>query len=412
MVEYNQFELGNGLRVIVHEDRRTPIAAVNLLYDVGARDESPDKTGFAHLFEHLMFGGSKNIAKFDEPLQRVGGDNNAFTSNDITNYYITIPVQNLETALWLESDRMNELAFTNKSLSIQKNVVIEEFRQRYLNQPYGETWLNLRPLAYKVHPYQWPTIGKQIEHIADATMDDVKEFFYKFYRPNNAILSIAGNVKTSEIEKMIKKWFGDIPRGLENERELPPEPKQTEPRKQTIKRDVPLNAIYKAYHTVERNHESYHAIDLLSDVLSRGKSSRFYQNLVKKNVFSEVNAYVTGDMDPGMLIVYGMPVETIDIAEAEEAMNQEVHRLKNELIEVREREKVLNKVRSIMKYEEINVLNKAMNLAMFELLGSAGLINDELSKYENVTREKIQSVAKDYLSKDNSSTLYYLKNDM
>src|SRR5882762_10287024 len=202
MVKFNKFTLDNGLRVIVHEDNTTPMAVLNILYDVGARDEDPEQTGFAHLFEHLMFGGSVNIPHYDEPLQRVGGENNAFTSNDITNYYITLPAANIETAFWLESDRMLSLAFSEKSLEVQRNVVIEEFKQRYLNQPYGDVWLKLRPLAYKVHPYQWATIGKEISHIENATMDDVKGFFFKHYLPPNAILVVAGNVTVDQVKSL------------------------------------------------------------------------------------------------------------------------------------------------------------------------------------------------------------------
>ncbi|MBE9491597.1 MAG: insulinase family protein, partial [Bacteroidetes bacterium] len=258
MIDFDKFELNNGLKVIVHQDTSTPIVAMNILYDVGARDEDPDKTGFAHLFEHLMFGGSENIPKYDVPLENAGGENNAFTNNDITNYYLTIPKQNMELAFWLESDRMLQLAFSEKSLEVQRNVVIEEFKQSYLNQPYGDIWLLLRPLAYKLHPYQWTTIGKDISHIENATRKDVKAFYRKFYNPNNAILTVAGDIEMKEIEKLAQKWFGSIESFPKHERNLPLEPKQLEQRHLRVKRNVPFDSIYKAYHMCKRTDEDYY----------------------------------------------------------------------------------------------------------------------------------------------------------
>jgi zinc protease len=306
MISFDRFTLENNLRVIVHRDTSTPMVCLDVLYDVGARDEEENKTGFAHLFEHLMFGGSINIPSYDEPLQLVGGENNAFTTNDLTNYYCTVPAENLETAFWLESDRMLSLAFTGKSLEVQRNVVIEEFKQRYLNQPYGDVWLLLRPLAYRVHPYKWATIGKEISHIEQATMDDVKGFFNKHYNPSNAILVVAGNVEVAEVKRLAEKWFAPIPSGTKPKRALPPEPRQTEPRKLTVERDVPASSIYKVYHMCARNDEAYHTIDIISDILSRGNSSRMYKSLVKeKTLMSEVNAYVMGDIDKGLFVISG-----------------------------------------------------------------------------------------------------------
>jgi len=303
MIKFDKFTLNNGLKVIVHKDKSTPIVAINLLYNVGSRDENPDKTGFAHLFEHLMFGGSKNIPVYDKPLQQVGGENNAFTNSNITNYYITLPKANIETAFWLESDRMLNLNFSEKSLNVQRNVVIEEYKQRYLNQPYGDVWLMLRPLAYKKHPYRWATIGKDVSHIENASLDDVKEFFYKYYAPNNAILTIAGDVETEQIKKLTEKWFGSIEKRNVPVRNLPVEPEQTEKREMSVTKDVPFNAIYKAYHMCSRNDKNYHATDLISDILANGKSSRFYQSLVKeKKIFSNIDAYITGDNDNGLFV--------------------------------------------------------------------------------------------------------------
>ncbi|MEI6820871.1 MAG: pitrilysin family protein [Bacteroidota bacterium] len=408
MIHFDKFTLPNGLKVIVHKDPSTPIAAVNILYNVGARDEHPDKTGFAHLFEHLMFGGSKNIPVYDEPLERVGGDNNAFTNNDITNYYLTIPVQNLETAFWLESDRMNELAFSEKSLSVQRNVVIEEFKQRYLNQPYGDIWLLLRPLAYKVHPYQWSTIGKDISHIENTQIEDVKSFFYQYYRPNNAIMVVAGNVETEQIKNLCDKWFKDIPAGTPNNRLLPVEPLQTEERKLTVEKDVPYDAIYKVYHICKRTDKEYNAVDLISDILSSGKSSRFNNELIKQQkLFSEVNSYITGDIDNGLFVVTGKLHKGIKMEDAEQAIDNELEKLKTITVEDYELQKLKNKVESINAFSQLKAIDKAMNLAYYELLGDAEMINTDIDKYQAVTSEEIMRYSNKIFIKSNCSTLYY-----
>lgn len=408
MIQFEKFTLPNGLRVIVHQDEATPIVAFNLLYNAGARDEHPDKTGFAHLFEHLMFEGSVNIPHFDEPLQKVGGENNAFTNNDITNYYITLPVSNLETAFWLESDRMLGLNLTPKSLDVQRHVVIEEFRQRYLNQPYGDVWLLLRPLVYRVHPYRWPTIGKEIKHIEEATLDDVKEFFDKYYAPNNAILVVAGDVEVDRIKELAENWFGPIPRGPEMERNLPVEPAQTAPRKLEVERDVPADAIYRAYHTGSRKSENYHTVDLISDILARGHSSRLFNSLVKDNpLFSEIDAYVTGDLDPGLFIIAGKVNPGIDINVANKAIDEELERLILEPVSETELQKVKHKAESTLVFSETSVLNKAMNLAFFELLGDAAMINQESEKFIKVTALDIQTAATKIFQPKNSTTLFY-----
>ncbi len=412
MIKFDKFSLENGLRVIVHHDPSTPIVAVNTLYNVGSRDENPDKTGFAHLFEHLMFGGSINIPKYDEPLQKAGGENNAFTNSDITNYYLTLPKENLETALWLESDRMLNLAFSPKSLDVQRNVVIEEFKQVYLNQPYGDAWLLLKPLAYKVHPYQWSTIGKDISHIENAVMDDVKAFYNRYYNPNNAILVIAGDVETNEIKALVDKWFGSIPAGENIRRELPSEPQQTKERKLTVKREVPANAIYMAYHMSERKHEDYYASDLLSDILSNGDSSRFYQKLVKgRKLFGEINAFLTGEIDNGLFIIIGKILEGVEVNDAERAIKQELELICNETVSEDELTKVKNKVESSLIFSEVNILNKAMNLAYYELLGDAAMIDKEVEKYRQINVDKIQKIAQQIFRQGNCSTLYYLTNN-
>lgn len=408
MINYEKFQLSNGLRVIVHQDQSTPIACLNILYDVGARDEDPEQTGFAHLFEHLMFGGSVNIENYDEPLQLVGGENNAFTTNDITNYYLTLPVENLETGFWLESDRMLSLAFSDKSLEVQRNVVIEEFKQRYLNQPYGDVWLLLRPMAYKVHPYMWDTIGKEIAHIENAKIENVKNFFKKYYCPNNAIMVVAGNVEVEEVKRLAEKWFGPIPEGTVNKRNLPKEPQQTEERTLTVERNVPVDAIYKAFHMCSRKDKSYYAIDLISDVLSQGNSSRLHKSLIKdKKLFSDIHAYVLGDFDEGLFVISGKLTQGVSMEEADAAIWQELDNIKKEHVATDELTKVKNKMEATHVFGEVEVLNKATNLAISELLGNTNLINEEVQRYLNVTAEEIKQQAQTIFKKENCSTLYY-----
>lgn len=408
MIKYEKFVLENGLKVIVHQDKSTPLACINILYNVGSRDENSEQTGFAHLFEHLMFGGSVNIPSYDEPLQMVGGENNAFTTNDITNYYLTLPSDNLETGFWLESDRMLSLAFSEKSLEVQRNVVIEEFKQRYLNQPYGDVWLLLRPMAFKVHPYQWDTIGKEISHIENAKMDDVKNFFKKFYCPNNAIMVVAGNVEVEEVKKLSEKWFTSIPKGPDNKRNLPQEPAQTEARSLSVDRDVPVDAIYKAYHMCSRNDKEYYSVDLISDILSRGNSSRLYNALIKeKKIFSDLNAYVMGEFDKGLFVISGKLSKGVSMEEADKAIDVELQKIKTNFVTVDELTKVKNKIEASHVFGEVEVLNKATNLAVAELLGDAEIVNQEVEKYLAVTVEQIKEQANSIFRKENCSTLYY-----
>jgi len=408
MIEFDKFTLDNGLRVIVHHDATTPLAAVNILYNIGAKDENPDQTGFAHLFEHLMFGGSVNIPNYDEPLQQVGGDNNAWTSNDVTNYYLTVPKENLETAFWLESDRMLSLDFTEKSLEVQKAVVIEEFKQHYFNQPYGDVWLHLRPLAYKKHPYQWATIGKCIEHIEEAKLQNVKDFFFHHYAPNNAVLVVSGHVETKEVKRLAEKWFGPIERRTLAPRNLPVEPKQTEFRSLHLERNVPYDAIYMAFHMGSRSDEDFYKVDLLSDILSNGQSSRIFQTLVKeKNLFSTIDAYLTGDFDPGLFVVSGKLTEGVSMEDAEIAIWEVLNTVSETKADAYELQKVKNKIESSLVFSEISFLNKAMTLAQHEITGSAEDINLEVEKYNKVRIEDLQEMAQKILIKENCSTLYY-----
>lgn len=408
MLTFDRFTLNNGLTVLVHHDRTTPIVAVNILYKVGSRDEDPDKTGFAHLFEHLMFGGSIHIPQFDQPLQKAGGQNNAFTNNDFTNYYITLPRTSLETAFWLESDRMLSLAFSPKSLEVQRHVVIEEFKQNYLNQPYGDVFLLLKPLVYKKHPYRWNTIGKEISHIEKATMEDVKAFYNKYYNPDNAILCVAGNVETEEIKTLAKKWFGEIRAGEKFIRHYPQEPEQTEPRLLTVERDVPQDALYMAWRMPRRSHPDYYTIDLISDILSNGNSSRLFQKLVKEQqLFSEINAFITGDLDGGLFLITGKPYPHVTLPEAEEAVIKELNRLQTETVPEEELQKVKNKAEAALVFSEISVLGKAMALSYYEMLGDAGLFNRETEHYRAVTPEKLQQTARQLLDSNKKNTLYY-----
>lgn len=406
MINFERFVLDNGLTVLFHKDTTTPMAVVNTLYDVGARDEDQNRTGFAHLFEHLMFGGSINIADFDAPLQNAGGESNAFTSNDITNYYDVIPKQNIETALWLESDRMLSLAFTPKSLEVQRKVVIEEFNQRYLNQPYGDVWLELRPLAYQKHPYKWATIGKEVKHIEEATMEDVKAFFDKHYHPANAILCIAGNFELDEVKALVQKWYGDIPGKLKPARILPKEPQQTEFREKTIERKVPADSFYYAFKMPERKHTDYYVVDLLSDALGRDKSSRLYNALKKEqNLVTDINAYIMGSLDDGLLIVSGKLNDGVSFEALDKALFNELEALMSQEVEAEELARLLTKVRTAKEFQEQGLLNCAMNLCVFELLGDANGINEEDAIYNKITPADIKRVANTVLNRSNCSLL-------
>ena len=408
VIAFSRFVLKNGLRVIIHEDDSTPMVAVNVLYNVGSKDESPEKTGFAHLFEHLMFGGSANIPDFDDPIQLAGGENNAFTNNDITNFYEVLPAENLEVALWLESDRMLSLNFSEKSLEVQRKVVVEEFKETCLNEPYGDVWHHISELAYQVHPYRWPTIGKIPKHVEDATLDDVKRFFFNFYRPNNAILVVAGKMEKDKILALAEKWFGGIPAGEMPQRRIPAEPKQTVVHEKLAEGKAPVDALYLAFHTCSRTDKDFHAVDLLSDVLGNGPSSRLYRRLLKeKKLFSHIDCYITASIDPGLLIVEGKPSEGVSLEHAEAAIWQELEALKQHFIPARELEKLINKSESALEFSEANVLNKAINLAFFELIGDATMINQEGEKYRVVTVEAIQRVAQEIFTKENCSKLVY-----
>ncbi len=408
MIKYHRFQLANGLRVLVHEDASTPMVVVNVLYDVGARDEDPKRTGFAHLFEHLMFGGSVNIEDFETPLQLAGGENNAYTTNDFTNYYIQLPAENIETAFWLESDRMLSLAFSEKSLEVQRKVVMEEFKEHYINKPYGDVWFKLRELVYKQHPYRWMTIGSELGHIEQAQLTDVRNFFFKYYRPVNAILVVAGKTTEAQVRELAEKWFGDIPAGEKYVRNLPQEAAQHEARKMTIKAAVPLDALYKAYPMAARTEQGYYVADLLTEILGGGTSSRLHQSLIKeKKLFSQIDCYHTGSVDPGLVVIEGKLIQGVSMETADAAIEEELAKLMAAPISEKELDKVKNKTESAIVFEDMSVMNRANSLAIYELLGDAEMMNTELGKYRAVTIREMLETSRRIFDPKNSNTLYY-----
>ncbi len=408
MIKFDKFQLANGLKVIVHEDASTPMVVVNVLYDVGARDEDPKRTGFAHLFEHLMFGGSVNIEDFETPLQLAGGENNAYTTNDFTNYYIQLPAENIETAFWLESDRMLSLAFDEKSLEVQRKVVMEEFKEHYINKPYGDVWFKLRELIYTKHPYRWMTIGTELGHIEHAQLEDVKNFFFKYYRPVNAILVVAGKVTTGQVRQLSEKWFGDIPSGEKYVRNLPQEPRQQEARKLEVTADVPIDALYKCYPMAARIETGYYVADLITEVLGGGASSRLHQSLIKeKKLFSQIECYHTGSVDPGLVVIEGKLIKGVSLADADKAVEEELQKLCAEPISQKELEKIKNKTESAIVFEDMSVMNRANSLAIYELLGDVNMMNTELDKYRAITADQILTTSQALFDPKNSNTLYY-----
>jgi len=408
MIAFEKFQLPNGLRVIVHEDHSTPMAVFNVMYDVGARDENPEQTGFAHLFEHLMFGGSINIPEYDEPLQMAGGENNAYTTNDLTNYYIQVPSENLETAFWLESDRMLSLAFDENSLEVQRKVVCEEFKEHYINKPYGDVWHKMRELAYTTHPYRWMTIGKELSHVENAQLQDVKNFFFKHYTPSNAIVVVAGDVTLEQVKTLTEKWFGDIPSGTKYNRSLPAEPEQTAARTLTVTADVPVDAFFKCWHMASRLEDGYYIADLITEILGSGGSSRLFQSLVKeKKLFSNIDCSQSGSVEKGLLAIEGRLVKGVKMEDAEAAVMFEINRFLAEGITDKELQKVKNKTESMIAFEDMSVMNRAQSLANYELLGDANLMNTELTKFQSITKEQLMAEAHRIFRNENSNTLYY-----
>jgi len=410
MIEFEKYKLDNGLTVILHDDKSTPLVTVNILYKVGSKNEDKNKTGFAHLFEHLMFGGSENVPDYDTPIQVAGGDNNAFTNKDLTNFYNIMPAENLETALWLESDRMKQLDFNQKSLDTQKKVVVEEFKETSINKPYGDLWHNMSQLAFTKHPYQWPTIGRIPAHIEDANLEDVKSFFEKHYKPNNAILVIAGNIDFKNTRALVEKWFGKIPSNDSEYKSFPSEPTQTAFRQKILKRDVPADALYMSFHIPERLHKDFGAYDILSDIFSGGKSARFYQNLLKgTEIFSSIYAYITGTMDPGLFVIEAKLIGDNKVDEARELIWKELEKMKSDLVSDTELQKVKNSLISSISFSEVSIMHKAINLAYYEMLKEACLINKQEEDYIHVTTEDLRTLAQITFRKSNCSEVVYLR---
>ncbi len=410
MVNFEKHVLENGLTVVIHQDTNTPLATINLLYKVGSRDESPDKTGFAHLFEHLMFGGSKNAESFDDIIQLAGGDSNAYTNADITNFYCTLPAINLDTALWLEADRMRYLNVNQKSLSTQQQVVTEEYKETCINQPYGLVWHMLSDLCYKVHPYRWPTIGKQIEHIAEAKLEDVQQFYNSFYGPNNAILSIAGPMLPSEALELVKLRFGSIPARPVNRRTRDEEPMQTDARTLVDEGKYPSSVLYLAWLMDGRNGDDYYAFDLLSDVMSLGRSSIFYQRMVKVlKVCAHMDAYITGSEDKGLFIMELRPSKEVTMEEMEAHLWNELAAIQKEEIQLSILEKLKNKNESTVCFSNVSASHKATNLGYYESLGDANLINTEADRIAEITAADIFRVV-NMLRKDNVNTMRLISN--
>lgn len=408
MIDFQSFMLDNGLPVVVHEDPNCLLATVNVMYHVGSKDEDSAKTGFAHLFEHLMFGGSKHIPSYDEPLQQVGGDNNAYTTPDVTNYYCTLPAANLETAFWLESDRMLSLSFDPQVLALQQKVVIEEFKETHLNQPYGDAWLKLSELAYTNHPYRWPVIGQKIAHIEQANMDEVRAFFKRFYVPNNAVLVVAGNVKLEQVKRLSKKWFEPIPAGTSYPKNLPQEPIQQAARNLTITSEVPLDAIYKAFHVPGRLAKDYYTVELLCNGLGVGKSSRLYEQLIEKQpYFNTIGAYTTETVDPGLLVIIGRLNEGISFEQAETALDNLLAGIQASGLSTEELEKVKNHTESARVCAAVDLLHRAEELAFATLLGDTNLVNEEAHRIQSVSLADTQRVAAQIFQKTNTNTLYY-----
>lgn len=412
MIQFERFMLENGLTVLVHPDYSTPMAVVNIMYNVGARDEHPEKTGFAHLFEHLMFGGSVNIAEYDEPLQMAGGENNAYTTNDLTNYYLQIPVQNLETAFWLESDRMLSLAFGEKSLDVQRKVVCEEFKEHYINKPYGDVWHKLRELAYTQHPYRWMTIGKELKHVEDASLTDVKSFFFKHYTPSNAILVVAGPVTSEQVRVLAEKWFGSIAPGTRYDRQIAPEPEQNTDRVLEVRSAVPVDALYKVWHMPARMEAGYYAAELITEIMGGGSSSRLYQRLVKEQqLFTGIDCYHYGSVERGLMTVEGKLVKGVTMEQAEKAIEQELDKLMQDGVTESELQKAKNKTESVVAFEDMSLMNRANNLAFYELLGDASLMNTELARYQEVSSQDLLQEIRTIFRKGNCNTLRYFANN-
>lgn len=408
MISFNKYVLSNGLKLLHHYNATTQMVALNLRYDVGARDENPERTGLAHLFEHLMFGGSANAPDFDGALQAAGGSSNAWTGNDCTNFYEVLPAHNIETAFWLESDRYLNLCLDEQSVATQKSVVIEEFKQRYLNRPYGDVSHLMRSLAYKSHPYRWPVIGVKPEHIAEASMQEIEDFYNTHYSIDRMVLCVSGNVTFQRAVELTEKWFGDLAPRASLKRDLPVEPAQTQPRVLKVHSDVPENMIVRIYHMCGANDPDFVASDLVSDVLANGPSARFHRNvLITTDLFTELDAVILGCDDPGLLYVTARLANGVDAQKALDVIDGEIDKLLREGVSERELKRYANQ--HVARELNENILYDAVaeKLCKYEMLGDASRINTENDEYQTVTVDHFNRVARELFRAENCSTLYY-----
>ena len=409
MIRSSSATLDNGLRIVHHADSYTPMVAVDLLYGVGARDEDPGHTGIAHLLEHMMFGGSANVPDFDRHTERACGWNNAWTSNDYTNFYSVVPAENIETIFWLESDRMLQPSFTSETFDVQRQVVIEEFKQTCLNRPYATLGHSLRALLYQVHPYRWPTIGLTPDHIASLTLDRVRTFFHANYTPDRAVLSVAGNIAFERVVELADKWFGNIPRGNVPRRILPAEPLPDAPRRLTVKgANEPQTSITIAYPMMAHGCEGYEAADIITDILAAGRASRFHQTLIAQgNVFTEADASILGSDQPGYIMVNGLIAPGIDNPEeqAEQTLLQQLSRLTDDGITPHELQRAVNRFESRFRYSKAGILAKAQALAKAAMQGYD--INSVTARYRALNVDHVNATARALLRPDRSATLLY-----
>lgn len=409
-IRFSRHYLKNGLCFLHHYDPNTPFVVVNMLYKVGSRDEHEEKTGFAHLFEHLMFEGTPNVPYFDGPLQEAGGENNAFTNNDYTNYYDMVPALNAEIPFWLEADRMQHLNINPTSLELQKKVVVEEFKETIIDQPYGDAYHLLRAMVYRQHPYRWPAIGRDLKHIASARLEDVSTFFNDYYVPNNVILVVAGNIRERRALQVARKWFEGIASNPDLQHMSFQEGEQLEARRQTVHADVPHDAIYMAFKMPGRLEEGYHTADVLTDILASGNTSMFYQALIKEQgIFTEIDAYISGSNETGMLVIEGKLSENHGADEGEAAIWKILEKLSDTPIRSADLKKVKNKMITYMNFSDASLLNRAISLAYYEMLGDAALINEEERKYSAVRPNDILEFCRTFIQSEKSNTLFYLR---
>lgn len=409
-IPFTRHRLSNGLTLIIHQDTTTPLAACNIVYHVGSRDENPEQTGMAHLFEHFMFSGSVHIQNFDTELQKIGAVNNAYTSQDITHYYAILPANNLETLFWLESDRMLSLGFEQEQLDIQKHVVIEEFKENFLNRPFGNLWHHFYHQVYQQYPYRWLPIGEKIEHIESVTMSDVKDFFYRFYRPNNAVLVVSGNVVPEEVIALAEKWFGNIPAGVPIVRNYPKENTQKESRFQLIEDNFPYELLVKGWLMCDRLNPDFYAHDLLSDLLGAGHSSYLYRKFVtEESLFTSLSCHISAVAGPGTFVIMGTPTEGVSLEEADQQLSDYLHNFTFDGNLPHNLQKVKNRVETILLNNEIKIEERSSILAVSETISCIEDYEKEKENYFAVSETKIKELYPKLLDKTKSNTSFYRK---